>query len=312
MLLKIAQSKIISVILFLGLLLLCIFYGYSAEPKTETVGWYNWSSNWPQLLKLIISLASSLSLLLLLKSIASTYRFIQSKTVALEFFYWLFLIALPSSLMLPMNAVASLFSGLMLYVLLQIHNQNSVIGLVFLASLLASVASMISIYFVAFYILVIITVLLLRSFNLKNVIVLILGFILPYFYYFGIAYLLNYQIQVKGYQFLQIRDLNLNFDLQTLTLSTIALISVFSIFYALFKIQKLIVRQRNQIVVISLYLLVSIIIAILFTPAIMIIPIASAASFFFNLYYQGLNRKWIVDSVILSIWLMAIWNNYTG
>jgi hypothetical protein len=291
------------------LIIICVYNAIGNEQILESVGWKS-NLNFSTPFNLLIALGSSLGLLALIKSIAVRYKFIQAKSNSVELFFITLLLAAPSIFCLPLNTFAALFSGLMLFILLRIHNQQSVVGLIFTASILASISSIVSIYYAAFFILVPVTVLLLRSFKLKNFIILIVGFLLPYFYYLGIAYLFNYQVIADDFQLLKIKELTIGLTINFSLLLTISVISLLSMFYTLFKIQKLIVRQRNQIIIISLYLVISVALALLFDPILVLLPVAIAVSFFFGMFYQKLKRKWIMDSILILIWILSIWNNY--
>jgi|AntAceMinimDraft_13_1070369.scaffolds.fasta_scaffold217455_1 hypothetical protein len=70
---------------------------------------------------------------------------------------------------------------------------------------------------------------------------------------------------------------------------------------------KFIVRQRNQLVVISSYILIQTLLSLMLGVTVIWISIVPVFSIFLVYYYKTSARKWLLDAVTLLFIIALIW-----
>lgn len=221
--------------------------------------------------------------------------------------YLAFILCFPFSLLNLSSLLASLLCFISLGLLLNIYNQKSVLSLLFWSSFLLGVASILFYPAALFFILVFATMTIFRPFEIRNIFISIIGFLLPLFYLNSIFYLFEIPIEYvnirdKGLKFIVFNDLSIYSTGRILLFTTVALLSISVILNR----RKMVVRQQNQMLVLFLYLLFSFALKLFISLELLVLLILPPIAFFILLFYQKLARKWILNIYLLLVFLLCL------
>ena len=205
-----------------------------------------------------------------------------------------------------LDVLAVLLSVFSLSLVLRVYNQKSVLGLLFAASLVLGIASVLFYPILIAVIIPLLTVLFFRPFELRNYIAIAIGFALPFFYFSCIVYLFNLPWKVENIELafpsktLYSQEY-IGSSLAFLILSLIAAVKVF------FNRSKFVARQRNQLLIVSIFMFVQLGILIVLQNCAPIIGIIPFLALFILYYYKKLTRMWVMDVVALLLLCTLVW-----
>lgn len=225
-------------------------------------------------------------------------RFVEGNSLPFILFTSLGLSASIVSSVSVLDSFAVILSLISLSLLLRIHNQKSVLGLLFQSSLILSAAA---ILFYPSLILLLIPVLIIaffRPFEVRNYAVLVVGGLLVGFYLFCLTFLLDLDVAFSNIKFSSIKTTMVF----TSNLIPLALFSLFSLIGALklfIDRTKFLVRQRNQFLAISVYIVIQLVLFLILGNAVFWLSIVPVLSIFLSYYYKISSRKWLLDIVSL-------------
>lgn len=205
-----------------------------------------------------------------------------------------------------LELTAALLALVSLSITLRIHNQNSVLGLLLLSSFLLGVATVFFYPSVLLLLTVLLTVAFFRPFEIRNYLVILVGFTLTAFYVLCFSFLFNWDLQLIKPDFSKWTSIALA-EMSTVAVFIFSLITLMSSFVMFSKRSKFIVRQRNQLVVISIYILIQIALSLTFRSEAFWISLAPLFSLIILYYYKSLSRKWIFDMLLLLFVFLLTW-----
>ncbi len=205
-----------------------------------------------------------------------------------------------------LDLTAALLTLISLSITLRIHNQNSVLGLLFVSSFLLGVATIFFYPSVLLLLTVLLTVAFFRPFELRNYVVILVGLTLTAFYILCFAFLFNWDLQLIEPDFSKWGSIVLA-EAGTITVIIFSLVTLVASFTMFSKRSKFIVRQRNQLVVIFIYILIQITLSLIFCSEALWISLVPLFSLFILHYYKSLRRKWIFDVLLMLFVFLLIW-----
>jgi|GEM_PF-7088252 len=198
---------------------------------------------------------------------------------------------------------------------IQIHNQNSIRNLLFYASILCGIAGILFFPTFTYLLFILIGISVFRPFNPREFLLIISCFCMPLLYYLSWNFLndnpseLNFEFAFIDLNKIIFTDLSEN-KWGALVLISAILLAIFAIVTTFLNRTKRIVRQRNQIVVLFVFLLISVLNLILYGDISFVIPISLLLALFLQLAYQDLRRKWLVNILMFILYLVSILINF--
>lgn len=233
-------------------------------------------------------------------------RFVEGNSLPFILFASLGLSASIVSSISIVDSFAVLLSLISLSLVLQIHNQKSVLGLLFLSSLILSIASILFYPSLFIFLIPVLTMAFFRPFEVRDYAVVLVGILLVLFYLFCFSYLLDVSIAVPNINFSNIESM-ISF---TNTLIPLVLFCLFSLIGALklyFDRTKFVVRQRNQLLAIAVYVILQLVLFLTLRNAVFWISIVPILSIFLSYYHKTYGRKWLLDIVSLLFIVVLVW-----
>ncbi|MBL4708104.1 MAG: hypothetical protein JKY48_06655 [Flavobacteriales bacterium] len=204
------------------------------------------------------------------------------------------------------SVVGVLFSMLSLYFLLKIHNQNSVLGLIFMSTFFIGLASLFLYPTLIQLLTVLLSITFFRPFELRNYVMMFVGFSLPVFYFYSFSYLLGFEFYIPEFG---ISSFSFEHDLTVGLVPILFLIIISGIASAkLFSSRtKFIVRQRNQFLIIVCFIMLQGFLWLLIPAAHVIITVLPLTGIFFLYLYKKATKKWLLDVFLLLLLSSIIW-----
>ena len=233
-------------------------------------------------------------------------RFVEGNSLPFILFASLGLSSSIATSIYIVDSFAVLLSLISLSLVLQIHNQKSVLGLLFLSSLILSIASILFYPSLFIFLIPVLTMAFFRPFEVRDYAVVLVGILLVLFYLFCFSYLLDVSIAVPNINFSNIESM-ISF---TNTLIPLVLFCLFSLIGALklyFDRTKFVVRQRNQLLVLAVYVILQLVLFLTFRDAVFWISIVPILSIFLSYFYKTYGRKWLLDIVSLLFIVVLAW-----
>jgi hypothetical protein len=208
-----------------------------------------------------------------------------------------------------LDVLAVLLSVFSLSLVLRVYNQKSVLGLLFAASLILGIASVLFYPILLAVIIPLLTVLFFRPFELRNYIVIALGFALPFFYFSCVVYLFNLPWKLENIELASPNKTLYSLEyigssLAFLILSLIAAVKVF------FNRSKFVARQRNQLLIVSIFISVQLGILIVLQNCAPIVGVIPFLALFILYYYKKHTRMWVMDAIALLLLCTLVWINF--
>jgi hypothetical protein len=231
------------------------------------------------------------------------HRFVEGNSIPFILFTSIGLSASIVSSISVLDSFALLLSLLSLSLILKIHNQNSILGLLFSSSLLLGVATILFYPSVFLFGILFLTIAFFRPFEIRDYVVILVGAGLATFYFLSISFLLD----------LELLQFNSNIQLFVFSGANLIPLGFFSLFILVGVVKvfsnrsKFIVRQRNQFVIIGTFTIIQFTLFLLFNEAVFWISIVPILTIYLTYFYKSSNRKWILDIVSLLFIVLLIW-----
>tara|TARA_B100000965_G_C19558108_1_gene743194 strand:+ start:170 stop:1111 length:942 start_codon:yes stop_codon:yes gene_type:complete len=255
-----------------------------------------------------LSLFFSLLLIYLLSSLLAQHKLPTHKGAS----FWLFpMVGL--SLFFSQNWIFEPLLGFFIliiafYLMFQLSHEKQVQSSIFTVALMISFSSLFYLPLMAFYLLPFFALIIFRTFQPKEHITALVGLTVPWIYYSSAKYLFDLDIAFA------LNGIHEKFVLSAATIVNIVFLGIcglLGIFQAFANQSKLIVQQRNQMSVLLIFLIISIVL-LCFQPTngLLAYLLVLALSAFYIWFYKGFKRKWIIQLVfffILTFQLNEIW-----
>lgn len=243
---------------------------------------------------------------LILKTINSKHHYVENADVAILFFYIVGLVSVDFTQMnlgVGFGLLALLFC---LQLCLNIYNQKDIRGLIFFIGLVLGLGCLFFFPVLLGLIVVLLTTTIFRPFSLKNLILLLIGVVLPFTYYSTFSYLLDLNVElpvVKG----DLVDKGVLLEISKLPAVLFIILSGGALAYLLMSRSKFVVRQRNQFIVLTTY----VIIMALFTYYIkfeqLVFFLFPLNAIFIAYLHKKMNKKWVLELFCLLLFGYSIW-----
>ena len=246
--------------------------------------------------------------LLIMVRINSNHRFVDRMSYPLAVFLFIGLTSHPQVLLHPEVLFSGFLGVLVVYLLLEIYNQSNISGIIFQSAVICSVASLFYLPSIILVVLILVGLSIFRPFELRSLLLILIGFALLYFYLFSLTYIfdweLNFPVNLNpqvGESILKLPN-EKNFGL--LGIVVLVIVSMGRLYSMR---QRLIVRQRNQLAVMFIACMFYFGIGLFFGFSDTLLMLLSLSSIFFLFFYNSINKKWIVDSLLIII---LIYNSF--
>lgn len=308
MLLKIPQNIISSLIfVFLG----SVFFWFSVNGTllVNSAGDYslleiilNENKMILKVLFLILTLICSYTVY----SFNKLHRFIESSSLPFILFTSMGYLACTGDSVSITTTTAIMLSVLALSFILRIHNQSSILGILLLTSLLIGTATILFYPAIILYATVLLTIAFFRPFEVRNYIVVTVGLLLTGFYLFCFIYLFGWSFQFSNIEVFNFGAIQV-FETGFIPLILFLLFSLLGAMKMFSDRSKFIVRQRNQLIVISIYILSQFALMLLLGITEFFITLVPIASIFLVYYYKMSGRRWIIDIISLLFIVSLFW-----
>lgn len=233
-------------------------------------------------------------------------RFVEGNSLPFMLFTSLGLSASIVSNVSITDTFAVLLSLLSLSLVLQIHNQKSVLGLLFLSSIMLSISAVLFYPSLFLFSIPLLNMAFFRPFEVRDYAVVLVGFSLVLFYLFCLSYLLDVSVTVSNID-VNIRESMIPFALDLLPLVLFSLFSMIGALKLFFDRTKFVARQRNQLLVIAVYVIIQLVLFLILQNAVFWVSMVPILSIFLSYYYKTNNRKWLLDLVSLLFIVALIW-----
>lgn len=294
-------GNILLLVAFLYFLFVPFFQLKGIDPLTTSV--IEWSNDIPSVLLKVFTLFAYLLSFRLVILANSRFKFVEN--AGLSFFVpaLFFALLFPDFFLNLEASISLLLISYSIFVLIQVHHQANVNAKLFTAGLLHGLAVLFNIHVVWLFVFYVISVNILRGIRSKELIVSIMGLLLPFAYYYGISYLFE----------MPFSELKLGLSLPHLDIEKSPLVLIpFFVFSGIAALamgqtfvsrMKMTVRSREQLSVFVLYFFGSILVALfsgdfVSNIAVSIIPFA----LFYGLMHKRLHRVWILD----ILWFLVL------
>lgn len=237
--------------------------------------------------------------------INNAYRFVEYELSPFFFFLGIGFLIYPLSSLHITIFISLLLNLIALSVLMSVHNQPSVRTEIFTASSLVAIAAILFYPSFLFSLLVFSAIAILRPFQLKNYVLFIVSFCLPFLYLLAFAYLFNFNVNIQPIQ-LDLLDFHAPVFsiayLPALLVGVVALVSSFKLYVSR---SKFVVRQRNQLNLLYIFIFLLLFIALKTGLSNLLLFILLPFALFFNYLHKKLSRKWIPEVLLLLIYFSA-------
>lgn len=251
-----------------------------------------------------------ISSLLVVLRMNVNHRFVDGESFPLAIFMLVAISSFPAIFIQPELLLVSLLGILIVYLLLNIYNKNSIVGIIFQTSFLCSIATLFYAPSIIFLLVILIGVSIFRPFNIRNLIIICIGFLLLYLYLFGLSYIFGWDINLFLNLKLELaKALEIPLNIEKIGLGIVFLILIISISSVYAKRQRLIVRQRNQLSVLFAAILLCLIVGLIFNFTGSFLFIFSLSGIFFLFFYKNINKKWLVEVPLI---VLLIYNTFVS
>lgn len=252
----------------------------------------------------LFGIACIVASLLVMLRINANHRFVDRSSYPFTVFLFIGLTSLPEFLLHPELLFTTFLGILVIYLLLEIYNQPSISGIIFKSAIICSFASLFYLPSIFLLLLILVSISIFRPFTLRNFLLVLIGFGLLYFYLYSLSYIFNWSLNFPDELNLQdgefITNLFQKNNLGLLGMFVLALVSMANVFSMR---QKLIVRQRNQLAVIFIAWLIYFGISLFSSFSDTLLMLLSLSSIFFLFFYHSIKKQWILDSLLIIIFI---------
>lgn len=254
----------------------------------------------------VLSLFCFIASLWVMSVINQQYKFAEYGNRSVFAIGFLFALLFPAFFLQFEDGLALLCMSLVMYFLLQVHNQISLGGLLFKAAFFLSIATLLNNIIFWFLIVLFISLFILRPFKLKEHLSILTGYVLPFFYFFGLAYLFDWSTKSIQLGF----EVDLSFSdsiVSQIAYAWLIILSLISIFYSLSYRSKMVVQGRKQMTVLLLFFLAAVLLALMskedeLNVFLLLLPF----SIFYALIHKHLLKSWIFDALSIAITILIL------
>jgi len=255
----------------------------------------------PWLIVFLFSFVCIVASLLVVLKINTNHRFIEGKSFPLGIFLIVALSSYPAVLIQPEMLFVSFLGLVIVYLLLNIYNQHSIAGIILQASILCSIATLFYAPSIIFLLIILIGVTIFRPFNIRNTLLVFVGFILLYIYLFGLSYLFDWELSLPlDVEFDLYRSLELLLTSSKIGVWFVFLLALITISSVYTNRQRLIVRQRNQLSLLFAAFILCVIVGLMFNLSGSFLFLFSILGIFFLFFYKNLTKKWLIEVPFLA------------
>ncbi|MFT6165483.1 MAG: hypothetical protein ACJAV5_001445 [Vicingaceae bacterium] len=233
-------------------------------------------------------------------------RFVEGKSLPFILYSSLGLSACIVTNISIVDTFAVFLSLISLSIILQIHNQKSVLGLLFMSSLVLGSATVFFYPSLLLFLIPVFTIAFFRPFEVRNYAVIVVGISLIGFYLFCSAFLFDLEVGFSNIEFSSIKSM-ISFNSALIPLVLFSIFALIGALKTFINRAKFVVRQRNQLLAISVYIVIQLVLFLILGNAVFWISIVPVLSIFISYYYKTSARKWLLDIVTLLFIVGLVW-----
>ena len=238
--------------------------------------------------------------------INKAYRFVEGNSIPFIIFTSIGLSTCLISSVSIVDTFSVLLSCISLFIVLRIHNQSSVLGLLILSSLVLGGAALLYYPSLIIFLIAVLTIAFFRPFEVRNYIVIAVSVVLTGFYLFSLSFLFDWEYQLPDIKFVSFKNIS-PFKTTSIPLISFCLLSFIGAIKMFSDRAKFVVRQRNQLIIISLFMLIQLVLFLMLGDTAVWVSIIPIFSIFIVYYYKTSARKWLLDVITLLFIVALIW-----
>lgn len=286
------------------LMLLCLYpavSSFSADfTANQSFGYFNFIQVMPIWAQVIMQLSLFFTSLFIWINLAWKYKLVEEYRISMGAFFLFYFGICLQSLLSSMVIFAGLFLIFSIANFLKIYNQFQIRFLAFIASLLIALASFFYYPAVLVILLLWIGISIVRTFELKVLLISLIGFTLPFLYAYCMDYLglIQFEYASQFFELISLKGQRIN------DLSFREIIFVFVIFLLVIQNftlrSKMVVHQRNQMAFLILLALLAITIGAIYDKSAWYFAVIPGAVFAAK-FYHSIDKKWIIESAMLIL-----------
>lgn len=244
-----------------------------------------------QYLSLGIKLLCLAFTLLTIPYLGRSFKLIQRNRQTTFLFLLIFMVCLAVQNFTMNHILAALLIQLWFYFFLRIYNQANIQKLMFYSSIAIALAVFLNLQNTLYLFVLWIGVSIVRSFNLRDLLVSLIAFTLPFIYYYAALFLTDSTIPALTMQW----QPKISLDYSVYEIAFLVFMFV-SLFHSWTCRNKMIVHQRNQMSFMVSVFLLSFLLSVCYNKQFMLFMALPAAYFVSNMY-DSIAKKWILDLI---------------
>lgn len=281
-----------------------VFFGVLLTSILALNIYWNWSGPSVQVNNHIVDLSAenqyfSLGLkllclaltLLIIPYLGRSFKLIQRNRQTTFLFLLIFMIGLGVQNFTINYILSALLMQLWFYFFLRVYNQGNIQKLMFYSSIAIALAVFLNVQNVLYLFILWIGVFIIRSFSLRDLLVSLIAFTLPFIYYYVTLFLTDSTIPALTMQWQP--KISLDYSVHEIAFWGFMLVSLF---HSWTYRNKMIVHQRNQMSFMVSVFLLSFLLSVCYDKQFMLFMALPAAYFVSNMYYS-ISKKWILDLI---------------
>ena len=238
--------------------------------------------------------------------INNKYKFIEGAGLTILFFTIVGFSTITFAEINLLTSLSFLFLLLSLRVILKVHNQKSIKGILFSTGFLLGIGCLFYAPIVFGILPILLTIAIFRPLKLKNYLLLLVGLAIPFIYFLSFSYLLDIPI---GFSFISRADVvpqNI-FIIQNLPLTIFMLLGLLSILLLSSARSKYIVRQRNQLLIIGSYLILLVLYSFVLSMGQLVFFSFPVLAWCIAYMHKKIEKRWILELFGCLLILFSIW-----
>jgi hypothetical protein len=259
----------------------------------------------------VAAAAICMTLVFLITNLNTTHFFINERTFVPALMFILITALLPQNQILNPALPASLFMIFALKRMLESYNKKEVAYNFFDAGILIGTGSLFYANLIWFGILIFVGIAILRSINVKEIVVSILGLIIPYIIMFGLYYTLNYDLNdLFSLIYANLFSEAASFGLSNLKIAALIFmlgVIIFSLTHVLMFQSKTKIKSRKTfLLLIWTFFIAAIVYFFVPSASLEIIWISAIPSSYFIANYFIFSRRKILSEVLFGLFFLIV------
>jgi hypothetical protein len=271
---------------------------YSFFPYFSEWGWQD--GGW---LGKVLAFCIVLLIFYSLWKINDTHKLLQINSAAMVWCCLTTLLFFPLVLTNLIFLLANLLLAIVLHQLLFLYQAKQGKGALFLFGLLISATSLLVLPFSFYLLLLLMVFILLRPFDLRELLLGSLGFILPLYWVGSLFFLRHGEVIINDYAWnQQLGELKGLFNTRFIVLSLLGIVLAGRVLTS----SKMIVRIKSQLQMLNSAVLISLLIMGFLMDWSVISVMLGVVAIYFASLYESMNKAWMLDALLIPLWIIGM------